>query len=320
MSDSVVTVSRDVLTSLKYLDTRLVASSLDGSLAFVDASLNVDRVVLDAPVLDSAVLDSTVYAALANGSVQKVGFPAKDVQATSIGHDLPVQCVETHPRRNLVVSGSWDKSVQMADPRIHQQPTVLRVPGKVYAMDVHQQTDRFIVGLSSRQIQIYDFRKLDQPASELENGFRFQTTQIKFLPSGAGFLQSSIEGKVSLDLFQDTENSYAFKCHRQKLVVENEDIDLVNPVNCLELYDTESKFFTAGSDRSVCLWDYKSKKRVKQYANFEMSIVALAYNQTSHQLAIAMSDDSYKNMTGIDDQTNNKPAIASKIAIRNMHS
>ncbi|KAG7829978.1 hypothetical protein KL943_005144 [Ogataea angusta] len=290
------------------------------SISSGDRRGSCQQIALDAPILDTTVLDTGVYSSLANGTVQKLDLRSRKVSSTSIAHNLPVQCVESHSKRNLIISGSWDKTVQLADPRVLEQSSVVDLPGKVYAMDVHQQTDRFIVGMSNRQIHVYDFRKLDRPVSSMENGFRFQTSKVRFLPNGRGFLQSSIEGKVSLDLFEDAENNYAFKCHRQKLVIENESVDLVNPVNCLEFFDTESRFFTAGSDRSICLWDYKTKKRVKQYANFEMSIVALAYNQDNHQLAIAMSDDSYKNMTGLDDQTNNKPAIPSKITTRNMHS
>ncbi|VEU24209.1 DEKNAAC105437 [Brettanomyces naardenensis] len=165
-------------------------------------------------------------------------------------------------------------------------------------------TGNFIVyGISTGENVIYDLRNLDHPVDTREAGFNYPlSTSLRMIPGGKGFVQGSMEGKVSVEVFgkqQQQADKYTFKCHRTVLT---DDVEFVGPVNDISFLD-QTRFFTAGSnvDRRVCLWDYTTKKRVKQYRNLPMGITKLQYNHKLGLLAIAMSDDSFKNSVSIEE-------------------
>jgi cell cycle arrest protein BUB3 len=203
---------------------------------------------------------------------------------------------------NLIISGSWDKSVHYTDHRSNKLVQKVSLPGKVFAMDT---TDQFIVvGMSERQVHVYDSRNLSVPFQVRESGLRYQTRDLKCMPNGEGYAQSSIEGRVAVEYFdpdpQVQSKKYAFKCHR--LVAS--DADLVSPVNALTFHTKYGTLFTAGSDCHVCLWDHVSKKRLRQYSKFDQSVVSMDFGHKSglNMLAIATSDDSYKTFATSDIQ------------------
>ncbi|GMF07407.1 unnamed protein product [[Candida] boidinii] len=155
------------------------------------------------------------------------------------------------------------------------------------------------------------------------------------MPNGEGFIQGSIEGRVSVEYFDENKNqdSYAFKCHRisginDENTVNNNDtvnnLDLVGPINSINFHKDFETLFTGGSDGHVCIWDYNSRKRIKQYGKLDINLsvmetdhLSLNFTQgfninNSGILAIGYSNDGFKNIPNINDIKNSQPIVKSK--------
>lgn len=242
-----------------------------------------------------------VFAGAARGQVLELDLEnSRTLDASWPGHELGVQSI-CNVSNDLMVSGSWDKSLHYVDHRSNKLAHTTLLPQKVFAMDTTN--DFIVVGMGQRAVHVYDVRNLSTPFQIRESGLRYQTRDLKCMPNGLGYAQSSIEGRVAIEYFNPSPESqakkYAFKCHR--LVAS--DADLVSPVNALAFHKTFDTLFTAGSDCHVCLWDHVAKKRLRQYSRFEQSVVGLdtASKDGVNMLAIATSDDTFKTFATMDE-------------------
>ena len=104
-----------------------------------------------------------------------------------------------------------------------------------------------------------------------------------------GFATGSVEGRIAVEFFDPSQEAqdkkYAFKCHRQTI----EDVDHVWPVNALAFHPIYNTFASAGSDGTVSIWDYKLKKRLRQYPKYHSAIPSVSFNCDGTKLAIGVS-------------------------------
>lgn len=214
-------------------------------------------------------------------------------------HSLGIQSIRSVDE-NVLVSGSWDKTVHYWDQRSNSSIHTVALPGKVFAMDTTQ--NYVVVAMSQRIVHVYDVRNMEKAFQIRESGLRYQTRDLRCMPNGHGYAQSSIEGRVAIEYFDPSPEvqakKYAFKCHR----IVAEDADLASPVNALTFHSRYNTLFTAGSDCHVCLWDHVAKKRLRQYSKFDQSVVSLDFNYRDevNLLAVATSDDTFKTMATTD--------------------
>ena len=66
-------------------------------------------------------------------------------------------------------------------------------------------------------------------------------------------------------------------------------MDHVWPVNSLAFHPTFNTFASAGSDATVSIWDYKVKKRLRQYPKFPAGVAAVAFNCDGSRIAVGVS-------------------------------
>ncbi|ANB12832.1 Bub3p [Sugiyamaella lignohabitans] len=236
-------------------------------------------------------------------------------QKTIIGpdHQAAVKSIVYHEGTQTVISGSWDRSLHQTDPRTDRSIST-SLPGKVFSMD---SVDNYlVVAMSGREVRIYDIRSIQEPVQIRESSLKYPTRTVRCMPDGMGYVSTSIEGRVAVEFFdpspQVQAQKYAFKCHR--IVDRLAGIDTVTPVNSLSFHPKYGTFFTAGSDSTVCLWDYKAKKRLKQYQPLAHSVMSIDVNFDGTKLAIGTSDDSYKEAPLI----NGPQPAASSIYIRDL--
>ncbi|PLW13882.1 hypothetical protein PCANC_14356 [Puccinia coronata f. sp. avenae] len=256
-------------------------------------------------------------------------------------HQDAVKCVHYSSEFDILISGSWDRSVVLQDPKAsanRQYPnqicslTLPNLPAKVYCLDSCK--DKLVVAMGNRRIWIWDLSKLSEsvqkvnqinqnptlaatetvvpppPLQERESSLKFMTRSIKCIPRGEGYASGSIEGRVAVDLFDTSTESqakkYAFKCHRQVL----EGVDTIYPVNALAFHPTFGTFATGGGDGIVSIWDSAAKKRLRQLPKYPGSITSLAFNSDGSRLAIACSileeENPANNPSADDDQSPEK--------------
>ena len=263
----------------------LAVGSWDKSVSIVDAQQNL-KIGLhshSAAVLDVCFDRTCVYSGGLDRRV--VRYDCSNMQTVTVGtHDDAVRCLEL-TQDGLLVTGSWDKTVKLWDTRHNKDITLLQ-PHRVFAMSTIG--NKIVVCLAQRVIQIYDVRQLKEPFEQRESSLKYMTRQVCCMPDGQGYCLSSIEGRVSLEYFDSSEDvqakKYAFKCHRQTI----DGIDTVYPVNAL-VYHPCGTFASGGGDGIVNIWDGTNKKRIKQFPRYPTSISALAFNSTGSLLAIEAS-------------------------------
>lgn len=220
-------------------------------------------------------------------------------QAIGNDHGLAIKSVVHHAGTSSVISGSWDKTLQQTDTRaMSGESRSYQLPAKLFTMDA---TDRhLVVGMADRLVYIYDLRNMDAgPIQKRESSLKYPTRTLSCIPGEVGYACTSIEGRVAVEFFDTSERvqaqKYAFKCHR---IVDRSGapnaVDTVTPVNALAFHPNYDTFFSGGSDAFVCMWDYKARKRMKQYQRFPASVMALDVDSSGQMLAIGVSDDSYK--------------------------
>ncbi|KAJ2909924.1 mitotic spindle checkpoint protein Bub3 [Coemansia aciculifera] len=211
-------------------------------------------------------------------------------QTREIGrHDGEVSAVEFALAHNILFSGSWDRTLRAWDARLQTRAAAiatLAMDERVYSMSA--QGDLLAVALAGRKLLIYDARKLDSPLEVRESSLKYPTRCVQLMPDCAGFVGSSVEGRVAVEYFHGVDRqNYAFKCHRQP---SNDDgVDMVYPVNAVAFHPVHHTFVTGGSDGVVSLWDPDNKKRLKQYQGYAASISSLSFNVSGNALAVASS-------------------------------
>lgn len=202
-------------------------------------------------------------------------------------HEAAVRCVQYTDSVNLLVSGSWDKTIKLWDPRSRTLVGTYAQPDKVYTMCVSN--EKLVVGMAGRHVWIWDLRNMGAVQQRRESSLKFQTRCIRAFPDGAGYVVSSIEGRVAVEWFDPSpeiqKKKFAFKCHRT--TVDGQ--DTIYPVNAVAMHPRYGTFATGGCDGIVNMWDGRNKKRLCQFHRYPTSISGLSFNHDGSTLAIASS-------------------------------
>lgn len=167
----------------------------------------------------------------------------------------------------------------------------VELPGKVYSMDVCHNT--LVVAMSDRHIWIFDTRNLGEPMQKRESSLKYMTRCVRAFPDGAGYVCTSIEGRVAIDFVDPSDEAqaqkYAFKCHRSTMSEQDQLMEKVFPVNAAAFHPTYGTFATGGADGVVNFWDRVNRKRIRQLPKYHSPISSLSFNRDGQLLAIAAS-------------------------------
>jgi cell cycle arrest protein BUB3 len=271
----------------------LLVASWDCHLRLYDTALNTLRFDLELPtaVLDAAFLDAE---RALSGSLDKLvrlhhlsGLPEEVLGS----HKESVRCVEACPQ-GVVCSAGWDAQLKLWEPRAPpgagREVCTLQLPGK--AMSMAASAQRLLVATSGRHLLVFDLRMLGAGATPVqrESPLKFQTRAVACSPDGASYVVASVEGRVGVDYFDDTQSAaakYAFKCHRRTEAGR----EVVFPVNALAFHPLRGTFATGGCDGVVMTWDGAAKKRLAVLGSYPTSIAALAFSRDGTHLAVASS-------------------------------
>lgn len=267
----------------------ILVSSWDCSVRLYDVIANHMRMQYQhsAPVLDCCFQDAVhAFSGGVDNTIKAFDFNVNS--ETVIGsHDAAVRCVEHCSEFNTIVTGSWDSTVKLWDPRSPGATGSFSQPDKVYTMGVCG--DKLCVGTAGRRVLVWDLRNMGYVQQRRESSLKYQTRCIRCFPNKQGYVLSSIEGRVAVEYLDPSpevqKKKYAFKCHR----IKEDGVEKIYPVNAIAFHTQHNTFATGGSDGFVNIWDGFNKKRLCQFHRYPTSIASLSFSHDGSLLAIASS-------------------------------
>ncbi|XP_020906748.1 mitotic checkpoint protein BUB3 [Exaiptasia diaphana] len=282
----------DGISAVKFSPTSvnfLLVSSWDSGVRLYDVQENTMRLKYNhtSAVLDCCFQDGVhSYSGGLDKTLKMYDFNATQEQIVGM-HEGAIRCVEYCQPLNLIITGSWDKSIKLWDPRQKQCTGTYAQPEMVYSMGLAD--ERLVVGTAGRRVMVWDLRNMSYVQQRRESSLKYQTRCIRCFPNKQGYVLSSIEGRVAVEFFDPSpevqKKKYAFKCHR----IKEKDIELIYPVNAIAFHNVHNTFATGGSDGFVNIWDGFNKKRLCQFHRYPTSISSLSFSHDGGLLAIASS-------------------------------
>lgn len=208
---------------------------------------------------------------------------ATNQQQQVAGHAAPVRHCFFVSQMNMLVTGSWDKTVKYWDLRSPNPVHTQQMPERVYAMDCLYPL--LVVGTAERHIQVFNLAQPQTPYKQLISPLKYQTRCIACFPDTTGYMIGSVEGRVAVHHVEDSLQSknFTFKCHR-----DGNDVFAVNAISFHPQYHT---FATAGADGAFNFWDKDSKQRLKGLLKCGNSISCANFNRDGSIYGYAVSYD-----------------------------
>ncbi|EGG17974.1 WD40 repeat-containing protein [Cavenderia fasciculata] len=212
-------------------------------------------------------------------------------------HGAPVKEVFWIEESQVMVTGSWDKTLKYWDMRMQTPILTVDLPERVYALDVLHPL--LVVATADRKVIIYDLNKPGTEFKRMESPLKHQTRSIACFSDRNGFALGSIEGRVAIQSFSEkTEETFTFKCHRENDI-------LAYPVNSISFAHPFGTFATAGSDGTFNFWDKETKNRLKQFPKCPTSISCATFSPDATMYAYAVSYDWCKGADHVPNLPNN---------------
>ncbi|KAI9217717.1 WD40-repeat-containing domain protein [Blastocladiella britannica] len=275
----------------------LAASSWAGDVRVwgVDGQGNANPVAQfrsDGPVLDCRWNKAGNAIASAGSDGKALLFDVTTQQTRQVGaHDAPIRHVRWFEENNanILVTGSWDKTVRYWDLR---QPTPIghiQCAERVYCMDLVGSA--LVVGTANRTMHIVHMGNPTQIYRTFESSLKWQLRTLAIYPNQKLFAIGSVEGRVAIQAVDEANatSDFTFRCHRDQSTTPPK----VYAINSIVTHPVYGTVGTAGSDGAFHIWDTEARVRLKlfQQAGGGRPITDAAFSRQGNIMAYAVSYD-----------------------------
>ncbi|CEJ88021.1 Putative Mitotic checkpoint protein BUB3 [[Torrubiella] hemipterigena] len=300
----------DAVSAIKFapdVNNKLLVSCWDKNVYYYEVDTSntgrstlLQRIGHKAPVLDACFGDdhTVAFSGGLDWAVHRLDLNTGDMTVLS-KHTAPVRSVCYSARHGILVSASWDCSLNLHNLR-DPSSTPIRIPLPAKPQAVSMSPSKVVVAMTGRIINIYDLDSITKlfatggtelkPWQQRESSLRYLTRAVSCMPDDAGYVTSSIEGRAAVEWFEDTPEvqarKYAFKCHRQPAT--DFEGDMIYPVNSLAFHPIHGTFATGGGDGAVALWDADAKRRLRLYPKLSQSVAAVAFASDGKYMAVGI--------------------------------
>ncbi|KAJ3129191.1 hypothetical protein HK098_002175, partial [Nowakowskiella sp. JEL0407] len=145
-----------------------------------------------------------------SGGADKVG-KVLDLQTGQTSqfasHDAPIKCSRwvdgVNGMNNIIVTGSWDKTVKYWDLRTPTPASVLQLPERCYTMDLV--FPLMVVGTAEKHLLVYHLANPTVVFKNVPSPLKHQTRVVSCFPSATGFAVGSIEGRVGIQNVEEKD-------------------------------------------------------------------------------------------------------------------
>jgi len=133
-------------------------------------------------------------------------------------HDQPIKCVKMfQPNNNgpnMLITGSWDKTVKFWDLRTPNPAATLECQERVYTMDTIN--NMLVVGTADRYINIVNLTQPDKFYKTMQSPLKWQTRVVSCFIDASGFAIGSIEGRCAIQYVEDKDSRSVICEHCRK--------------------------------------------------------------------------------------------------------
>jgi mRNA export factor len=123
-------------------------------------------------------------------------------------HNQPIRCVRffTPPGsgQEMLVTGSWDKTVKYWDLRQQQPVASLECQERVYSLDVKDSL--LVIGTADRYINVVNLNDPTKFYKTLQSPLKWQTRVVSCFKDATGFAVGSIEGRCAIQYVEDKDS------------------------------------------------------------------------------------------------------------------
>lgn len=126
-------------------------------------------------------------------------------QTTQVGaHDEPIKAAKfLDGQSNILVTGSWDKTIKYWDLRSPQPIGTVALPERCYSMDT--KGDLLVAATADRSVLIFNLSNPTTIFKQTISPLKWQTRSISCFIDGQGYAVSSIEGRVGIQYLDEKD-------------------------------------------------------------------------------------------------------------------
>lgn len=123
-------------------------------------------------------------------------------------HDQPIRCVRMFQANgnNMLVTGSWDKTIKYWDLRQAQPAGSITCQERVYTMDIKDSL--LVVGTADRYCNIVNLADPMKFYKTMQSNLKWQTRVVSCFTDATGFAIGSIEGRCAIQYVEDKDARY----------------------------------------------------------------------------------------------------------------